>query len=478
MITWLILDTEPRRAFYAEPAARALIDAEVAHPWLVGVGTLRRPMAIPGVRAGEAPNCTVRLDNSAGQLTTLWADDPPIRAVARILGADGELFAGVVTDIDLAADASITIQAGFVRPMSDRMPLRSTTEWGEYEDVRTIPVAYGRVTLAPIPYDAEGRVWVLSDGAIAGVDAVTVEGTPVLAWAFRNGVDRAGRTVAFLELANPVGQETTMAVAVRGRVHPDRGHLMILPDEILWDVFTNVCGLGIAPAQLDAFRSEVVGLEIGGVLDDAEITIRAQIDQIMQSLGAAWSVAADGIAALWPFVDDNLTPTTVEADWLSIQGLRPEAHQAGLRNVLRIKYDYDWAAGRHTHTIQAEDAESIRRYGRIEAEWDARWLRLERQAVALGARLVPALAYPRWTVTWTAPDLAARPGDWAYLADPSSPVIGRHRLLDVAADPARLTATLVVEAAASMALTITRYRATEAGDRRATEDGRWRSLEP
>jgi hypothetical protein len=312
----------------------------------------------------------------------------------------------------------------------------------------------------------------------AGVETVTVAGTPVLAWAFRNGVDRAGKPVAYLELANPIGQEATIAVAVRGRVHPDRGHMMTLPDEILWDVLSNVCGLGIVPAQLDAFRSEVVGLEIGGVLDDPEISIRAQVDQIMQSLGAAWSVAADGIAALWPFADDGLTPTAVEADWLSIRDLRPEAHQAGLRNVLRIKYAYDWAAGRHAHTTQAEDAESIRRYGRIESEWDARWLRLERQAVALGARLVPALAYPRWTVTWSAPDIAARPGDWVDIDDPASPVIGRQRLLDVAADPARLTATLVVEAAASSTLTITRIRATEAGDRRATEDGRLRSLEP
>lgn len=441
---WLAIESDPPRAFYREPAARALIDTDLAHARLTGIGPLRRPMAIPGVLAGESANVRVSLDNADGAGVDLWRADPPLRAVARILSDAGELFAGIITEVDLSSEASLTIEAGFVRPMSDKMPLRSTTEWGSYEDVRTIPVPYGRTTLEPIQYDATRRLWVCAEGAIAGITEVRIDGQISTAWAWRNGVDRAGKTVAYLELVNPLAEGASLAVDLRGRVHPQRGHMMALPDEILWDVLTNVCGLGIAPARLDAFRSEVVGLEIGGVLDDSTITIRAQIDRLMQSIGAAWSVSADGIAALWPFVDDGLTPTTVQAGPLTMQNIQPEASHTDLVNVLRVKYAYDWSTGQHTKTVEITDPDSIRQYGRLEADWDAAWLRLERQAQALGQRLLTSMAWPRWQVTWISPDTQARPGDWAEITHPGSPITGRARLVSAEPDDANLRTTLVI----------------------------------
>lgn len=482
MITWLELDTDPPLAITREPAARPLVPSSATRVAgrLTGVGALRRPMAIPGVYPGEAPNCRVDLDNADGWFTTRWRADPPLRAVARILSDSGELFAGIVTDIDLSTTTRLTLEAGFVRPMSDKMPLRQTTEWGQFEDVRTIPIPYGRTTLEAIPYDAAGLIWVVADGAIAGVDSVTVADVEILAWTWKNGVDRAGKTVAFLTLATPAAEPP--AVTLRGRIHPQRGTLIELPDEILWDLLTNVCGLGIAPAAFDAWRSEVVGLPLGGVLDRADITIRAQVDQILQSCGGAWSIAADGIAALWPFVDDD-TPTRVDATRFTATDLTPETHHTELVNVLRVRYAYDWAKGEPTQTYPAKDAESIRLYGRLEADWDAGWLRLERQAQALGDRLVAALARPRWTVTWTAPDITARPGDWADITHPASPITGRHRLISAEPDTTALRTVLIAQGIGTPPTPAPTpppsesYRLTEAGDIRITESGDARILE-
>jgi hypothetical protein len=440
---WVELDTELRLAFSRHRGVSVSNDYQLL-PILTGVSPLRQPMSLPGLAPAEVPNCRISLDNADGRLTSLWRSDPPLRVVARVMTQAGELFSGIVTDIDLSPSATLVLEAGFVRPMSDRVPLRRTTEWGVYEDVRTLPVPYGRVTLEPIQYDSVGTWWVVADGAIAGVDAVTVDGAPLTGWTWRNGVDSTGRTVAYVGLPKLLTAGQVLAVTVRGRIHPLRGHMMEAPDEILWDLLSNVCGLGIAPAQLDAFRSEVVGLPLAGILDDHTITIRTQIDRIMQSLGAGWSIAADGIAALWPFADDGLTPAVADATPLTMQDLSSEAHHTDLVNVLRVKYAYDWSTGQHARTIEIQDADSIRRYGRIEADWDAGWLRLERQAQSLGRRLLDAMARPRWSVTWQSPAIHARPGDWVTIANPGSPIQARARLISADVDVASNTATLAV----------------------------------
>jgi len=482
VIAWLEIDTDPPLAFYRETIARGMItSADARHPLLTDIGALRRPMSVPGVSPAESPNLSVSLDNGSGQIAALFRHNPPVRVVARINSDLGELFAGVVTDISLGSSASISIEAGFVRPMSDRLPIRSTTEWGDYSNVRAIPLPYGRVTLTPIQYDAGRTQFVVSDGAIAGVDQVTIDGSITAGWDFRNTVDLGGKVVGMLTFIQPVEASADIAVSLRGRVHPVTGALMETPDQIIWDLLTNVCGLGINPAALDAFRSEVVGLAIGGVVNDPTRTIRAQVDQIIASIGGAWSVAADGIASIWPFVDDALVPTRAKCDRLTMVDLSSRASHDAMINVIRINYDYDWSAGEHKKTVQIEDAESIKRYGRLEKEWDAGWLHLERQARALGDRLIESLAVPRWTLTWEDDAIGVLPGDWIEITNQASPIAGRQRVLAADLDLSRLVTTITVEAAPGIEQVIyppvppdpteTYYRLTEAGDIRITETG-------
>ena len=58
------------------------------------------------------------------------------------------------------------------RKLTDRLPLRRSTEVGGYVDAYALPQAYGRVTLSPRRYDSSGYLWLLADHAIEGVDAV------------------------------------------------------------------------------------------------------------------------------------------------------------------------------------------------------------------------------------------------------------------------------------------------------------------
>lgn len=478
---WLEIDSAPSVACYREQAARSQASGDLLLPVLTSVGTLRRPLSIPGYEAAENANVVVSLDNGDGRMTRLWAHDPPVRAVARLMSDAGELFAGVVTGITLGARATVSIEAGLVRPLTDTVPLRSATVWGDFSRAETLPIVYGRVTLAAVRYTATR--YLVADHPIVGVDSVRVDGETRADWRHRNALDSTGRAVAFVEFVDPVDASAEVSVSLRGRPHPATGALMTAPDEILWDVLANVCGLDITPAQLDALRVESVGIEIGGVLDHRTRTVRAQVDMIVEAIGGAWSAGADGVAMLFPLVDYGDRPTDLVVDRISAADIEADTTHGGLANVVRLEYAYDWSTGEPTASIEVEDDESIRLYGRIEVTRQAHWLHSERQADALARRWLAWMATPKWRMTWRCADIDLRPGDWADIDHPASPISGRHRILSVDADYDALTAIVTVEALRESA-TVTypppsgvSIRITEGGDTRITESGDTRILE-
>lgn len=478
---WVEIDCAPSVAFYREHAARALAGGDLLLPLLTSVGTLRRPLSIPGYEPAENANVSIALDNADGRITRLWANDPPVRAVARLVSDEGELFSGVVTGITLGARATLSIEAGLLRPLTDTVPLRSATVWGDFTRAEMLPIVYGRVTLEAVRYTATR--YLVADHAILGIDSVSVDGEIRADWRHRNAVDSTGRAVAFVEFVDPVDKSSVVTVSVRGKPHPNTGALMVSPDEIIWDMLANVCGLGVTPSQLDALRVEVAGIEIGGVIDDRARTVRAQVDTIVEAFGGAWSAGADGIAMLFPLVDYGDRPTDLIVDRLGATDIESETTHAGLANVVRLEYAYDWSTGEPTASIEVEDDESIRLYGRIEVTRQAHWLHSERQADALARRWLAWLATPKWRMTWRCADIGLRPGDWAEIDHPASPISGRHRILSVEADYDALTATVMVEAL-RQSITVTyptpvdfSIRITDSGDTRITESGDTRILE-
>ena len=359
MIAWLQIDggadgcsvalVRDRRAMASQAADRAM-------PLLSGLSNLQRPLSIPGIAPAPTSNMSAQLDNAGGEITHLWGARPPMRRAGRVLTPSGSIFDGVVTALDLGAQASISLEAGMDRPLSDNVPLRTSTVWGGWRDVRVLPWGWGEVTITPIQYSDDQRVFFLLDHPIAGVDEVKRDDVATKAYHWSNGVDSTGQAVSFLELADPLADGERLAVTLRGRMHPQTGRLLQTPAEILHDVLANLARAPVEWADFDDYRTETAHLVLGGLLADNTVSIRSAVDGLMQSAGSAWSAAMPGVALTWPPLADPAAPA-IRVDKLSATNLKPATSATGIFTVLRVLYDWDYSAGRYRRAIQLQAPE-------------------------------------------------------------------------------------------------------------------------
>ncbi len=456
-------------------------------PLLAGISAIERPLSIPGIAPAAVSNMDATLYGAGGVgaplvgarkgqaqgLPLLWGERPPLRRAARVVidgvGANNHspetVFDGIVSSVKLGASASISLEAGMERPLSDRLPLRTTAVWGGWREVQAIPWGWGKVTITPIQYDDTQRLFVLLDHPIEGVDAVTRDDAPCAAYEWRNGTDSAGHAVSFLELAEPLAEGERLAATVRGRMHPDTGRLLQSPAEVLHDVLANLIGAPVQWADFDEWRTETEGIQLGGILADASITCRAAVDAIVQSVGGAWSAAMPGIACLWPPTADEHAPA-IAVTPLTAKDLQATCDATGLTTQLRVLYDYDHAAQRYLKAIELTAPEAAKEHGLLTLEWPAPWLRSPRHAEAMGQRILRYLARPRWRLTWqqawTHAAAATPTGAWVDIAHPLAPVSGRVRLLNASLDLGSATLQCTAEAAAGDAPAITTQRLSAA----------------
>ena len=460
-----IAATEASRAYVLaapgapQPAAGLLVDR------LNSITTQKRTLSIPGIAAAPGNSMDAELANEDGALTALWGARPPVRRRATVVDAatGRQLFAGIITGLQLGGALRMTMEAGLDRPLSDNLPLRTSAVWGGWRDVRVLPWVYGACTLQPIQYSDDQRVYLLADHPIAGVDGVTRDDVPAQDWAWRNGLDSTGRAVAFLELAQPLASGERLAATVRGRMHPDTGLLLQTPAEILHDVLANLARAPVQWADLDDYRTETAHLVLGGLLADNTLTIRAAVDALMQSAGSAWAAAMPGIATTWPPVADAAAPALV-VDKTTADSLQAATAAQGVYTVLRVLYDYDHAAGRYRRALQLRAPEVVKDYGELEIEWAAPWLRSPRHAEALGQRMLSWLARPRWRVSWQQSYTDAPAGAWVSISHPQSPLQGRHRLVSADLDLSAATLSCAVEAPVGDAPAIETTRLSTAFD--------------
>ena len=434
-------------------------------PLLAGISSIERPLSIPGIAAAAVSNMDASLYGAGGELAALWAARPPLRRSARVLLPEGAVFDGIVSSVKLGTAASISLEAGMDRPLSDRLPLRTTAVWGGWREVQAIPWGWGRVTVTPIQYDDSQRRFVLLDHPIEGVDAVTRDDAPCAAYEWRNGTDSTGRAVAFLELAEPLSEGERLAATVRGRMHPDTGRLLQSPAEVLHDVLANLIGAPVRWEDFDEWRFETEGMQLGGLMADAAITCRAAVDAIIQSCGGAWSAAMPGIACLWPPTSDESAPA-IAVTPLTAKDLQSSCEATGITTQLRVLYDYDHAAGRYLKAIQLTAPDAEKAHGALMLEWPAPWLRSPRHAEEMGRRILSYLARPRWRMTWqqawTADAASIPTGAWAHIAHPLAPVQGSVRLLNATLDLGSATLQCTACAAAGDAPAIETQRLSSA----------------
>lgn len=446
---WLEIDDDPTVAFWREPAASKLHRAPIGWPVLASVGPIRQPLIRPGLGGGESGNVTLTLDDATGMLARRFAT-PPIRRVARVQCPAETLISGLVTGWTAGAKTSVQIDGGNTWALTDPLPLRTSAVWGAWKTVHALPLIYGQAIINPVQYDQQGRVFLLADHPIAGVDGVTRDDVSTTAWALHNAVDSTGHPCAFLELNTPLAPGERLSVSLRGKLHPVTGQPLQLPHEILDDLVSRVIGLPLQPGALDLLRAQVPDWRIGVVFDDTTTTQRQAIDAVCQSIGAAWGAGAADFARLWPETPDPAHAMAAVTP-LSARDVQATCQHSDIATVLRVLYDYDHATGQPRRAVQLAAPQAIASYGRIEREWQAPFLRHPRQAQQLGQRLLQWLARPIWTLTWTMPDQALSAGDVVTLFHPVLPCAGAVTLTDVQRDLSSASLTLQAQAASGSA---------------------------
>lgn len=334
-------------------------------------------------------------------------------------------------------------------PLSSPIPLRKTSAWPVYYESATIPQVYGSITLTPIRYDKAGLWYVIADHPIAGVDAVTVAGLPVDGFVLRNDQDATGKSIALLELRKPA-LEVAITATVRGKLDSVTGALITNPADWLYDVLAVVCGIPVAYTDLENFRRDTAGIEIGGMIRGDTSSVRGQISAVLNSIGAVWSGGMPGIAALFPIASRPAwAPIAWVSDALRMSQISSEARNTDLITALSITFQKDWATEK-LHSAVSFQSSTLADYGRRELALEAPWLRNKSAAATIGARLLAQWSRPRWRSSWTTwgpESVLLAPGDWASVSHPYLPASGEYMIQNAETTVLEQTARLSVEIA-------------------------------
>lgn len=321
-------------------------------------------------------------------------------------------------------------------PLSDPLPLRSTTVWPQYATPALLPVVVGATPVTAIPYPLVAKRYVLADHSLAGVDAVYVDGTAIAGWRWRNSVDVLDHAIAILDLA----------ATVTGTVTADVRGLSGNPGDILALLAPN--------ADLREFtaRTRNNGLTLGGTFN-SPMTRRAAIQMVVDQFGGGWSAGMPGFAAEFP-------PPATDPQWATFGALERGNTQAqceltNLVTDLTLTYDAD-ADDQPRHALRLT-ASSAALYGSRSVTVALPWVRIARLAEEIGTRYLQWRGRPLWTMQFVIgpqPRLIP-PGAWVVLSGSDLPTTGDAVVLDSDPDLGGGSAKLVVQIPSGSAPTIT-----------------------
>ena len=332
------------------------------------------------------------------------------------------------------------------RPLSDLIPLRTTSVWPGYGSIEIIPRVYGRARVSPIRYNTAGTQYVLADHALAGVDAVTLDGKSLPGWTWQNGFDMTGHASAFLQLSS-APESGVLAATVRG--------LSGNPADIIADIYPR--------SDLQDFRIWCANQELvlGGALD-TKMTIRSALTFVLDQIGAVWSAGLPGFATAFPPSPD--APVWANLGPLDIASWSAECALDELVTRLTVPFDWDYAAGQAAQSLIAEAPAAAKIHGAREATLDLPWVKDARQALAVATKWLQWRARPRWIGRFetgpTSRDL--QPGVWIGIQHPSFPVSGEYVVTDVDPGYGRGGVTVTAEAPAGVVPPVSLVQASAA----------------
>lgn len=339
------------------------------------------------------------------------------------------------------------------RPLSDLVPLRDTAAWPGYDAIAIIPLVYGRARIKPLRYNESGTLYVVADHAIAGVDAVTIDGAAV-DFRWRNGADTAGHAVAFIELAEAPDSNADLAAEIRG--------LPGNPADIIASLYPR------ADLQDFAIHCRNYGLELGGALAE-KITLRAAIDFVLNQVGAVWSAGLPGFAT--PFPPDSDGPIWASFGKLDITDWSAECALNAIVTRVVVPFDWDYAAGKARQSVVLEAPAAVREHGTREAEFSLPWVHSARQAVATATVWLQWRARPLWVLRFLCgvQYRDVQPGGWIMVNSPRLPLVGAYVVTDIDPGYGRGGVTITTEAPAGLTPAIVTVQSSSAFDPISTE---------
>lgn len=297
-------------------------------------------------------------------------------------------------------------------PLSAQMPLRTTAEWPTTSKIEYIPHVYGKCTLAPIQYTEDRKSFVIADHFIGKVIAAYRDGSVESGFALRNTFDVTGHPVAIVDLTRPLADSATLTVQVIGKLSDTTGNAIETPSEVLFDVL-QLIGHPVEKSRLNRLREDFIGWTIAGCLTGG-ITIRAQIQEIMASIGAAWALTIPFLAMAYPRDIDLTTDKITHFQAVNISDFQMSTESSVMATNILVEYAKEWGTGKlKSITLKvAEDNDP----NPVEKKFPAHWLTDARSAFSVGSRILCWAAIPTWNASFTADlDETVSPGDWVEI---------------------------------------------------------------
>ncbi|MBD3816673.1 MAG: hypothetical protein IE913_09535 [Halothiobacillus sp.] len=325
------------------------------------------------------------------------------------------------------------------RLLSDPLPLRRTTELGQYKQDTLIPWVYGRITITPIALDNKGSEWLLADHPIQAVTAVTVGGVTTSGYQLINRIDNTGHPIATLRLTQPPKDNAAVTVSITGKRGADTGAVIEHPRDIIRDLLTE-CGWMLASDALDNLLDEYPNLTLAGTFNTA-IPLRDAIGQITSSIDAIWSGSP-----LMVRRRDTTNPPVAVLNPRDMQTPSATSDATRLATILRVRYAQNAATGQPDAAMTVHAPDRIEEIGEITADLTMPWLRTAKDALAIASRVLQRKAQPMWEITDTIDATDSQfwqCGDTIALAHPWLPS-GNAQItaMDFSPDSSRLGLTL------------------------------------
>lgn len=300
--------------------------------------------------------------------------------------------------------------------------------WGDFPALYTLPQVYGQVTLSPQPYDSTGHFWFIADHPIQAVETVLHEGKAYGNWRLVKATDPTGHAVALLETGDSL-KPGSLVVSVRGKLDPKSGELINRAEEIVFDLLARVSGYPLARSDLDALRPYSVRLS--GVVRENTRTAQAQLDEILQSAGLAWSSTLPGWAIPWPPENPDQTEDFPELNPLNTDnfsaqcalvggyGVYSSTQLSGRLSSLLCHYGYNYASGQPMGMLllNIPGAEGDR-----QGDLTLSWIQEAWQAEQIAQRWLAWRAKQIWTIQTGTTKTSLRAGNWVKVTHPYSPV--------------------------------------------------------